>query len=145
MDCRLQVFKKEPNSNLAKAYRFAVVDFSRSKNYPSNFVCMLPLKVDQGGKIGNVFGELFGDRSLELAMGLLKEALKTENDVDVKAEIERRLNLIDPKRINVIKCSGCKKTFHPQKIRKYRQNFCQECLQKNSALDNKSLSIVKWR
>ena len=132
MDCRLQVFKRDPiDSNLAKAYRFAVVDFSRSKNYPSNFVCMLPLKVDQGkGKIGNVFGELFGDESLDLAMKLLREALKTENDLDVKAEIERRLNLIDPKRVNMIRCSGCKKTFQPRKLRKYKQNFCPECLQK---------------
>ena len=119
------------DSNLTKTYRFAVVDFSRSKNYPSNFVCMLPLKVDQGkGKIGNVFGELFGDKSLDEAMRLLREALKTEHDVDVKAEIERRLNLIDPKRINLIKCSGCKKTFQPRKFRKYKQNFCPECLQK---------------
>ena len=132
MDCRLQVFKRDPiDSNLAKAYRFAVVDFSRSKNYPSNFVCMLPLKVDQGkGKIGNVFGELFGDESLDLAMKLLREALKTENDLEVKAEIERRLNLIDPKRVNMIRCSGCKKTFQPRKLRKYKQNFCPECLQK---------------
>ncbi len=128
----MQVFKRDQiGSNLAKTYRFAVVDFSRSKNYPSNFVCMLPLRIDQGkGKIGNVFGELFGDKSVDLAMKLLREALKIENDVDVKAEIERRINLIDPERVNVIKCSGCKKTFHPRKIRKYKQNFCPECLQK---------------
>lgn len=132
MDCRLQVFKRDQmDNNLTKTYRFAVVDFSRSKNYPSNFVCMLPLKVDRRkGKIGNVFGEIFGDKSLDFAMGLLKEALKTENDSDVKAEIERRLNLIDPSRVNSIKCSGCKKTFQPRKIRKYKQNFCQDCLQK---------------
>ena len=132
MDCRLQVFKRDQmDSNLTKTYRFAVVDFSRSKNYPSNFVCMLPLKVDQRkGKIGNVFGELFGDKSVDLAMRLLREALKIENDVEVKAEIERRLNLIDPERVNVIRCSGCRKTFQPRKIRKYKQNFCPECLQK---------------
>ena len=132
MDCRLQVFKRDSmDNNLSKTYRFAVVDFSRSKNYPSNFVCMLPLKVDQKkGKIGNVFGELFGDKSVDLAMRLLRDALKIESDVDVKAEIERRINLIDPDRVNVIKCSGCKRTFHPRKIRKYKQNFCPECLQK---------------
>lgn len=132
MDCKLQVFKRDPiDSNLTKTYRFAVVDFSRSKNYPSNFVCMLPLKVEQRkGKVGNVFGELFGDKSLDLAIGLLREARKSESDVEVKAEIDRRLNLIDPKRVNLIKCSGCRKTFQPQKLRKHRQNFCQECQQK---------------
>ena len=42
-----------------QTYRFAVVDYSRSKSYPANFVCMLPAKVDQGkGKIANVFGTL---------------------------------------------------------------------------------------
>jgi rRNA maturation endonuclease Nob1 len=92
---------------------------------------MLPLRIDQGkGKIGNVFGEIFGDKSVDLAMRLLREALKIESDVDVKAEIERRINLIDPERVNAIRCSGCKKTFHPRKIRKYKQNFCPECLQK---------------
>ena len=49
MDCRLQVFKLDAtDSNLKQTYRFAVVDYSRSKSYPANFVCMLPAKVDQG-------------------------------------------------------------------------------------------------
>jgi hypothetical protein len=132
MDCKLQVFKHEANGgNLARTYRFAVIDANRSKSYPANFVCMLPLKVDQSkGKIANVYGSLFGERGLDLAMCLLKDALKHENDVQVKAEIERRLKLIDPKQVNMIKCSGCKKTFQPVKIRKYKQNFCKSCLNK---------------
>ena len=131
MDCRLKVFKKEEDSDFdfARTYRFAVVDFSKSKSYPANFICMLPVKVDHGkGKILNVFGELFGDKSLDLAKDLLNEALKTEKDLEVKAEIKRRLKMIDPKQVHLEKCSGCKKTFQPRNIRRYKQNFCDDCL-----------------
>jgi hypothetical protein len=132
MNCKLQVFKFDAaDGNLAKTYRFAVVDSSRSKSYPANFVCMLPAKVDQGkGKIANVFGTLFGDKSLELAKDLLSDALKTESDIEVKNEIERRLKLLDPKQAGLVECSLCKKTFRPPKMRKYKQHFCRECFQK---------------
>jgi hypothetical protein len=130
MDCKLQVFKRiQTNENLAKTYRFAVLDFSKAKDYPANFVCMLPLKVDyRKGKTPNVFGELFGDKSVDFAIGLLNEALKNESDVEVKTELGRRLKLIDPKQVNLIKCSRCEKTFQPRKMRKYKQNFCNDCL-----------------
>jgi hypothetical protein len=130
MDCKLQVFKYEvEEKNSGWAYRFAVVDYSRSKNYPANFVCMLPIKLYQGKtNNGSVFGELFGDKSLDFAIGLLNDALKSERDAEVKTEIERRLKLIDPKQINTVKCSQCQKTFQPQKVRKYKRNFCDECL-----------------
>ena len=135
MDCRLQVFKYDPSdASLAKTYRFAVVDFSRSNSYPANFVCMLPAKVDpKKGKVANVFGTLFGDRSLDFAMDLLNGALKSERDLEVKTEITRRLKLIDPKQANLIKCSGCSKSFQPRRIRKYKQNLCPECLKKRFA------------
>lgn len=128
----MQVFKRDAeDSNLAKTYRFAVLDFSRSKSYPANFVCMLPVKVDQGkGKIANVFGELYGDKSLDFAIELLNKALKSESDTEVKTEIERRIKLIDPKQANLVKCCVCKKTFQPVRIRKYKQNFCDDCLKK---------------
>jgi hypothetical protein len=130
MECKLQVFKREPvDGNAANSYRFAVLDSSKSKDYPANFICMLPVKVDQGkGKTGNVFGELFGDRSVELALDLLKNALKNESNLEIKAELDRRIKLIDPKQVNLIKCSRCRKTFQPRRIRKYKQNFCDDCL-----------------
>jgi hypothetical protein len=129
MNCKLQVFKRYQDESLANTYRFAVLDFSKGKEYPANFVCMLPLKVDQRkGKNVNVFGELFGDKSLDFAIGLLNDALKSESDAEVKTELERRLKLIDPKQINTVKCSQCKKPFQPRKIRKYKANFCDDCL-----------------
>jgi hypothetical protein len=129
MDYKLQVFKRlQTDESLVKTYRFAVVDLSKSESYPANFICMLPLKVDQRkGKTLNVFGELFGEESLDFAIGLLNDALRSEEDDEVKIELERRLKLIDPSKVNIVKCSRCKKTFQPQKIRKYKQNFCNDC------------------
>lgn len=95
---------------------------------------MLPVKVDQRkGKNGNVFGELFGDKSLDFAIQLLSDALKNESDIEVKTEIERRLKLLDPKQANLVKCSVCKKTYQSKKVRKYNKNFCDDCLKKRHA------------
>jgi hypothetical protein len=135
MECRLRVFKQDPvDDPLTRTYRFAIVDSSKSKNYPANFVCMLPLKVDhRKGKNANVFGELFGDKSLDFAIELLYDALKNESDVEVKTEIERRLKLLDPKQANIVRCSVCKKTFQSKKFRKYNRNLCDDCLKKRHA------------
>ncbi len=112
-------------------YRIAVVDCSKSKSYPANFVCMLPAKVEPGkGKIANVFGTLFGEKSLDFANKLLNEALESESDAEIKTEIERRLKLINPKQAGTVQCSGCKKTFQPRRLRRYKQHFCNECYHK---------------
>jgi hypothetical protein len=123
------VFKHEKISGTT--YRFAIVNYSRSDSFPSNFVCMLPAKVELiKGKSQNVFGELFGDNSVDFAKELLNNALKSESEEEIKTEIERRLKLIDGKQVYSIKCSGCNKTFQPRKIRKHKHNFCPDCLKK---------------
>jgi hypothetical protein len=90
---------------------------------------MLPLILG-AGKTDSVFLKLFGTRSLEQAKVLLTAALKAENDSVVKAEIERRLKLLDPVQTSQIKCSSCGTLFRPQRIRRYRKNFCPACLRK---------------
>jgi hypothetical protein len=130
MDCKLQVFKRDPvDSRVGKTYRFAVLDFSKSKEYPANFVCMLPIKVDQSNKKSvNVFGEIFGEKSLVFAIELLNKALKSEKDDEVRSEIERRIKLIDPEQAKLVQCSVCKKTFQPVRYRKHKQNLCDTCV-----------------
>ncbi len=131
MNMGLQVFElnsKEDNP-FQRNFRFAVVDFSKSESYPSNFVCMLPLKLG-AGKTDSVFLKLFGTKSVEQARVLLTAALKVENDSVIKAEIERRLKLLDPAQPAQIKCSSCGTLFRPQRIRRYRKNFCQACMKK---------------
>src|SRR4030067_711711 len=116
--------------SLGKRFRFAVVDLDKSKSYPSNFVCMLPTHLNPEGKGFNVFIKVFGDKSIEQAKALLAKALKTEEEPEVTAEIEKRLKMLEPEPILQIKCSGCGKVFHPRRVRRSEENFCEECLKK---------------
>jgi hypothetical protein len=86
--------------SVGRRFRFAVVDLDKGKDYPLNFVCMLPMKIDGGGKSPSVFLQIFGDKSVEQARALLTGALETESDSEVKAEIERRLKLLEAKPIS---------------------------------------------
>ena len=129
LDCRLRIIKLESYGQyLQETFRFAVVDYNRSESYPSNFVCMLPMKIAKGKNL-NVFEKVFGDDSLAKASSLLKDSLKRERDSNVKAEISRRLELLEPKEGNLIKCCSCGKTFKPKGLRKFKRHFCSECLQ----------------
>ena len=116
--------------SVARRFRFAVVDLDKAKSYPLNFVCLLPARISAGGKSESVFLQVFGDKSMEQARALLAGALDTESDSEVKAEITRRLKLLEPKPISQIKCSDCRKLFQPRRVRKHQQNFCEECLKK---------------
>jgi len=132
LDIRLQVFEyyaNNDNNYWRKSFRFAVVDFSKSKSYPQNFVCVLPVNLGVG-KSDSVFLHVFKDKSFEQAKALLKAAWEREDDSEVKAEIERRLMLLDPKGLNQIKCSGCGKLFQSRRIRRLKNNFCEECIKK---------------
>ena len=113
-----------------KRFRFAVVDLDKSKSYPSNFVCMLPTLINGKTKLESIFMQIFGDKSIEQARALLNRALKTEEESDVKAEIEKRLKMLEPEPVIQIKCSGCGKLFQPRRVRKHQHNFCEECLKK---------------
>ncbi len=131
LDIRLQVFEyySDDDNYQRKNFRFAVVDFSKSKSYPQNFVCMLPSQLG-AGKTDNVFLKIFKDKSLEQATVLLKTAWEQEDDSEIRVEIERRLKLLEPKEVNQITCSRCGKTFQPIRKRRFKNNYCQECMKK---------------
>jgi hypothetical protein len=116
--------------SVGKRLRFAVVDLDKGKDYPLNFVCMLPLQPNSSGKGHSVFVGIFGDRSLKVARELLLEALESETDSEVKWEIERRLRLLGPKPINQIKCDACGQFFQAQPRKGFKRKFCPECLKK---------------
>lgn len=114
--------------SLGRHFRFAVIDEDKACKYPANFVCLLPLAVTPSEKSNNIFFKLFGDNSLEQAKQLLNKALKTENNAEVKAEISRRLILLEPKTNNQMKCSDCGKAFAAKRSRRYSKNLCRACL-----------------
>jgi hypothetical protein len=130
LDFKLQIFRNDfSESNSSWTYRFAVIDSNKAKGYPANFVCMLPVKLYSGkSKSPSAFGALFGEKGLDLALKLLNDALKNENDAEVRGEIEKRLKLLNPKEANLVKCSQCHKPFQPKKVRKYKQYLCNECV-----------------
>ena len=99
MKLRLLISKRnELNDYSRKGYiRFVVIDLDRSKEYPANFVCILPKNIKLSGKKTTKFEKMFEDNSLELAKKLLKRALRTEEDWETKAEIRKRLDLFNPK------------------------------------------------
>ncbi|MBN2236646.1 MAG: hypothetical protein JW729_03750 [Bacteroidales bacterium] len=77
--------------------RFAVVDLDRSKEYPVNFVCILPKQIKENSGKHTQFERKFGDDSLDLAEKLLNHSLKAENDWEVKEEIRQRLEVLKQK------------------------------------------------
>lgn len=93
-------YENAEDYSVGRRFRFAVVDLDKGKNYPLNFVCMLPMKIEAAGKSQSVFLQIFGDESVEQARVLLTGALETESDSEVRAEIERRLKLLEVKPIS---------------------------------------------
>ena len=132
MTFELRIFEGEYAKGLHawNHLRFAVVDLNKSKSYPENFVSMLPMRIDSNGKLSSVFTNFFGKKSLKIARGLLTESLKKEHGSEIKAEIARRLKLLDPSPVIHIKCRVCKKFFQTQKERALKQKICSECLKR---------------
>jgi len=73
-----------------------VVDLDKSKDYPLNFVCVLPQKPVLLGKHSDIFSKIFGASSLEVAGELLQRALRREKDAEIKKELKKRLKVLKP-------------------------------------------------
>lgn len=129
MNIKLQSFKinSARGNSLTERFRFAVVDLDKSRNYPENYVCMLPLDIGGNGRYSSVFLKIFGDKSLSLAMQLLKGLLETTTDGEVKVEIERRLRILEIYAVKPTKCIVCGRLFMPKRRRGSWQTLCVEC------------------
>ena len=130
MKLKLLITKREithHNTITKTKYLFAVIDLDKSKQYPQNFVSVLPKNIKTGDKPSNKFEELFGKDSIEIAKQLLEKALKTRPDSETTKAIRERLKLLDPQLHNKAKCQNCGKPLNQTK-RKFRPyKFCFKC------------------
>jgi len=103
----LYLFKKENGRSeysMKTEVQVVVVDLDKSKKYPQNFVCILPQTAISRGKTSNIFNKVFEPNSLEVAKKLLHRALKSEQDDDIRRELQTRLRTLKtyPVRKNII-------------------------------------------
>jgi hypothetical protein len=133
MKLQLRITEKEIrhyNTETKTKHIFAVIDLDRSKQYPQNFVSLLPKNIKAAEKPANVFEGLFGDESLKMAKYLLEEALKRRPNSKTKQAIRRRLELLPLEQKNRNKCQNCGKPIK-QSIHRFRlYKFCYECYRK---------------
>ncbi len=132
MRVRLHILKYEDARDYSEGrhLRFAVVDLDRSKEYPANFLCLLPTRLSFSEKKPNAFEKTFGSQSFDVAKKLLTDALKKEDDEDTRVEIERRVKLLNPESARDKTCPSCGKTFRPNPKKKTKQRYCEDCLKR---------------
>jgi hypothetical protein len=110
---RLYLLKREIGrtiENPKTEVHFVVVDSDTSKDYPLNFICVLP-QIQGLVNRHSIFGKIFGEGSVPLAKRLLSKALTQERDLEIKVEVERRLKMFNKKN------NGCPR--YCNKIKKY--------------------------
>ena len=107
--------------------RLAVIDLDKSKEYPANFVCILPRTNNPNAKTQNKFQEKYGSQSQKIIKKLLEQALKSTNDQDIKKELIARLKLLNPKPKNMVKCNVCGEEFQSRSYRYGKQKTCYDC------------------
>ena len=107
--------------------KIAVIDKDISKQYPTNYVCILPRTINPNSKTPNKFQKIYGKQSQELVEKLIKQVLDTIEDQDIKNELLARLKLLNPKPKNLVKCKVCGKEFKAKRYNYRRQKTCYEC------------------
>ncbi len=133
MRYKLHVVKNEKAEDWSDSQthlRFTVVNLEKGKSYPLNFVCLLPMRFTFKEDRLTMFEKLFGADSLAMAKKLLNDALETEQDGDVKDEIDRRLRLLSPELAQKQICPSCGKPFQAPSKKSWKRSYCAECVKK---------------
>jgi hypothetical protein len=73
---------------------------------------------------------------VEMAKKLLVDALKAEDDFEVKGEIERRLKLLEPKPFCEKACVPCGKLFQAEPRKGLGRSSVQNVLRKSLLVEN---------
>ncbi len=130
MKLKLLIFKKETKDYTKTQYKIVIIDLDRTKQYPQNFVCILPKNIKLKVKPSSTFEKMFGKESIEIAKQLLKKALRSRPDSETTQAIRERLKLLDPQPHNKTKCENCGKPIKQSKGRFRPYKFCFECYSK---------------
>ena len=77
--------------------QLVVVDLDKGKQYPANFVCVLPRYFRVFEKRSSKFAKLFGEKSLSIAKKLLLDAKHNEDDPEITTVVDKRIKDIDSK------------------------------------------------
>jgi hypothetical protein len=93
----LKIFAIKNASQKFNRIQLVVVDLDKSKKYPLNFVCVLPKYFRILEKRSSKFAKLFGEKSLCTAKKLLVDAFRSEDDPEIKTDINKRIKAIDSK------------------------------------------------
>ena len=127
MKLKLRITEKETKNYTNTQHYFTVIDTDISKQYPQNFVSVLPRNIKTLAKPSSVFEGLFGNKSLEMANQLLEKALKSRPNSETKKSIRERLKLLKPKLINKTTCQNCGKPINQSNNRYRIYKFCYNC------------------
>ena len=136
MKLQLRITEKEIrhyNTETKTKHLFAVVDLDKSKNYPQNFVSLLPKNIKLAAKPANVFEKLFGNESINIAKHLLEKALRKRPNPKTAKAIRERLKLLDSNLNNKTKCQNCGTRINQSKNRFRQHKLCYNCYTKGSA------------
>jgi len=90
---------KKGHQEFNNSVQLIVVDLDKSKNYPLNFVCILPQYFRLLEKRSSSFAKIFGEKSLSVAKKLLVEARPEEKDPEIQKVINKRLKDLDSNRM----------------------------------------------
>lgn len=134
MDLELHVTKQYGLKYKSKGryIKFAVVDLDKNLNYPKNFLCLLPTRINPKLQNKSKFFDLFGSQSLQIAQILLEKTLENENDVEIVNEIRRRLKKIELLLTLKLQCRLCGELFNDMQY--FRQSkICIKCKHKSYA------------
>ncbi len=107
-------------------YHFVIVNPEKGKDYPMNFVCTLPLRLNSNFKTS--FEQRFRGESLEIAKQLLNKVLQSETDGEVRTEVERRLKMLSPETVRTRICAFCGRTFQAETKKRFRQKYYEDCV-----------------
>jgi len=93
LNLRLFAFKSG-NPKLDNHVQLVVVDLDKGKQYPLNFVCILPRYLRLLERRSSNFAKIFGEKSVCIAKNLLDEAKHREEDPEIQKVINKRIKAI---------------------------------------------------